>query len=118
MHRITGSGSDRGSVENTSSAVSEGKEKDLEVNNHNDSIKINVDSINNNYNKLYEFESNDIRNKSKMSDSNDLNDNKKLIAKETNTDNDVVVNKKNTNKCLDCIAVAPEGEYILPIFFS
>ena len=77
MHRITGSGSDRGSARKnmtaTTSVVVEEKGKNLDLKNENDSISIKINDIDNN--------------------------NYKNIGKDN-----------NNNKCLDCIAVAPEGK--------
>lgn len=78
MHRITGSGSDRGSARKnmtaTTSVVVEEKGKNLDLKNENDSISIKINDI-------------------------DDNNNYKNIGKDN-----------NNNKCLDCIAVAPEGK--------
>ena len=77
MHRITGSGSARGSVLKnvtaTTSVVVEEKEKTLDLKNEKNSIAININDI-------------------------DINNN-----------NNSSYNNISNNKCLDCIAVAPEG---------
>jgi hypothetical protein len=98
MHRITGSGSDRGSVRKsvptTTSVVVEEKVKNLDLKNGNDSISININEIDKNNNK-----------KNGYNNINDINIVNNSIANNNNNSNN-----NNNQKCLDCIAVAPEGK--------